>query len=148
MKKQSKPKWQLFAILSWLLTSCATVPPDVPACQHMASRLYQDPKSGHTIFAPSPTCMKQIGEAECGHCVYIMSGKEVFLGEQKGHWLNNKPWSTLRAQSVYLPSAESYAPLSTYIINSCKKMNCSDDVDEFKVKLDSLNGLPGALSNP
>lgn len=142
-------KWQHFAILSWLLISgCAPTPPDVPACEHMAQRLATDPVTGHMLLTPSPTCMKQISEPECGHCVYIVSGKEVFLGEQAGHWLNGKPWSKLRQTSVYLPVAESYAPLATYIINACKKMNCSDDVDKFKVKLDSLNGVSGAISNP
>ena len=143
-------RWQHFAILSWLLISsgCAPKPPDVPACEHMAQRLSTDPVSGHMLLAPSPTCMKQIAEPECGHCVYIVSGKEFFLGEQAGHWLNGKPWSKIRQQSVYLPAAESYAPLETYIINSCEKMGCDSDVTKFKVKLDSLNGVSGAISNP
>lgn len=129
------------------LSACSPTPPDVPACEHMASHLSVE-ADGHMIWAPSPTCMKQISEPECGHCVWIVSGKEAFIGEQKGHWLNGKTWSKIRAQSAYLPAAESYAPLATYIINACKKMGCSDDVDKFKVKLDSLNGVSGALSNP
>lgn len=92
--------------------------------------------------------MKQIGEPECGHCVWIVSGKEAFIGENQGHWLNGKTWSKIRSQSAYLPAVESYAPLATYIINSCKKMGCDSDVEKFKVKLDSLNGVSGALSNP
>lgn len=140
---------KLFSIIFCILIfSCAPKPPDVPACEHLAQRLYQDPITNHQMIAPSPTCMKQIGEPECGRCVWIVSGKEAFLGESSGHWLNGKPWSKLRQESVYLPAAESYAPLATYIINSCKKMGCSDDVDRFKVKLDSLNGVKGALSNP
>jgi len=92
--------------------------------------------------------MKQIGEPECGHCVWVVEGQEAFLGEGRGHWWNGKPWSQLRRESVYLPAQESYAPLATYIINACKKMNCSDDVTKFKVKLDSLNGIAGAIQNP
>lgn len=144
-----KLRWLLFAILSWsLISGCTPKPPDVPACEHMASHLAVDGSTGHMVWAPSPTCMKQIGEPECGHCVWIVSGKEAFIGEQKGHWLNGKTWSKIRSQSAYLPAAESYAPLATYIIDSCKKMGCSDDVTKFKVKLDSLNGVSGALSNP
>lgn len=144
----NKLKWQPFAILSWLLISaCTPSPPDVPACEHLAQRLTTDATTGHMVLSPSPTCMKQIAEPECGHCVYIVSGKELFLGEKKGHWLNGKPWSELRKQSVYLPSAESYAPLASYIINACKKMNCSQDVEKFKVKLDSLNGVENEVND-
>jgi hypothetical protein len=146
-----KGKWQPFAILLGLLISvsaCTPKPPDVPACEHMAQRLSTDPLTGHLLLSPSPTCLKQIGEPECGHCVFIVSGKELFLGESVGHLLKGKPWSKVRQQAVYLPAVESYAPLATYVINSCKKMGCSDDVDKFKIKLDSLNGVSGSLSNP
>lgn len=137
-----------FAILSWLLIEgCAPQPPDVPACEHLNQRLAQD-EQGHLILHPSPTCFKQIGEPECGHCVYIVSGKELFLGEGKEHQLNGVPWSKVRQTSIYLPAKESYAPLATYIINACKKMNCSDDVTRFKVKLDSLNGVADAVRFP
>lgn len=139
---------ELLLTLSLLVYACAPTPPDIPACEHLSERFYKDPKTGHLTFSPSPTCMKEIGEPSCGHCVYIMSGRELFLGENPGHWMNNKPWSALRAQSVYLPAAESYAPLATYVINSCKKMGCSADVDKFKVKLNSLNGIVGAIANP
>lgn len=98
------------------------------------------------MLSSSPTCMKQISEPECGHGVSIMLGREIFVGEGAGHWMNGKPWSKLRQQSVYLPAAESYAPLATYVINSCEKMGCSGDVTKFKVKLDSLNGVAAVVS--
>jgi len=97
---------------------------------------------------PSPACQKAINEPECGHCTYIVSGKEIYVGEAKTTFLNNKPWSALKAESVYVPAVESYAPLITYIINACKKMNCSDAVDRFKVKIDTLkttNVAPGTV---
>ncbi len=142
-----KLKWLLFVSLSLSLTNCAPKPPDVPVCEHFPARLSMS-ADGHMVWDPSPTCMKQTGEPECGHCVYLVSGKEIFVAEGKDHWLNGKTWSKIRSQSAYLPATESYAPLATYIINACKKMNCSDSVDQFKVKLDSLNGISGALSNP
>lgn len=141
---QKKPKWLLFAILCLSQISCAPKPPDVPACEHLAQRLAQDLVSGHLLLTPSPTCTKEIGEPECGHCVYIVTGREMFLGEKEGHWLNGKPWSKIRQEAVYLPAVEAYAPLASYIINSCKKMHCSDDVDKFRIKLDSLNGVSAA----
>lgn len=62
-------------------------------------------------------------------------------------WLNDKkPWSQVEAESILLPAEESGAPLETYIIDACKKMKCSDQVTPFKVKLDSLNGIAGALA--
>lgn len=131
----------LLVILCGLQINCAT-PPDVPACQNLQQHLSTDPVTAHLILAPSPTCMKQIGEVECGHCVYIVSGKEVFIGEGKEHLLDGKTWSTLKQQAVILPAKESYAPLSAYLINSCKQANCNDQIDRFKIKLDLLNGSP------
>lgn len=131
--------WLLSAILLCSLTSgCATVPPDVPACEHMSSRIYQDPQSGHDMLEPSPACWSAIGEFECGHCVWIMSGKEAIIGEKPGSWLNGKPWSKVKAQSVYMPAEESYGPMAAYAINACRKMHCDKDVEKFKVKLESL----------
>jgi hypothetical protein len=95
-----------------------------------------NPVNGHIELRPSPTCMKHIGEPECGYGLYIISGREVYVGEKT--LFNGKPWSALKAQSVLLPAEESYSPLAAYIINACKKMNCSDQVTRFKVKLDAL----------
>jgi hypothetical protein len=92
--------------------------------------------------------MQQVGEAECGRCITIVSGREVFLGEGVGHRFNGKPWSQIRASAVILPAEESYAPLAAYIINSCHKLKCNAEVDRFLVKLNSLNGLAGAIKNP
>lgn len=143
-----KKKWKLFAISLGLLGSACATPPNVPACEHLGQRLSNDPLTGHLILSPSPTCMKQIKEVECGHCVYIVNGKEIFVGEGKDHQLNGKPWSLLRQQSILLPSEESYTPLASYIINACKEMDCSDEVTRFQVKLNSLNGIGKAFSNP
>jgi hypothetical protein len=137
-------KFLLSIILSLSLTNCTPKPPDVPVCEHLKQRLTTDPVTGHLILKASPVCMKEIGEVECGHCTYIVSGKEIYIGENEKFHLNKKPWSQLREESILMPAEESYAPVATYIINSCKKMNCSDDVTRFKVKLDSLNGIKGA----
>lgn len=142
-------RWLPFVCLSWLAlnSGCAPKPPDVPACESLTQRLSTDPKNGHLILTASPTCMKAIGEPECGHCVYIVSGKEIFVGEKSAFHLNEKPWSQLKQESVLLPAQESYAPLAAYTINACKKMNCSDDAGKFKIKLDTLNSVAGIIQD-
>jgi hypothetical protein len=134
-------------LITILLAGCTPKPPDVYVFEHLSQRLSTNPANGHLILTPSPTCMKKIQEVECGHGVSIVSGAEIFVGEAPKYHFRKKPWSQLKRESVYVPAEESYAPLAAYIINSCKKMNCSEDVTRFKVKLDSLNGIPGAIGN-
>lgn len=138
MKKRNVMKLKLSIVLLICLISCTPKPPDVPICENLQQHLSLDPTNGHLILKPSPTCIKEIGEIECGHCTYIVTGKEIYLGETKEHQLNNKPWSQIKAESVLVPSEEAYAPLATYMINACKKMNCNDDLTRFKVKIESL----------
>lgn len=97
------------------------------------------------ILLPSPICMEMIGEFECGHGVFIMSRDEIWVGENKAHWFNGKPWSQLKRESVFVPAVESYAPLSQYIINSCAQNNCNDQVNRFKVQLDELKGIGAVI---
>lgn len=137
----------LSATLFLLLTSCAVAPPDVPVFEYLPQHLATDPVTGHMILKASPDCEAQIGELECGHGVFIMSKKEIFVGEAPAHWYKGKPWSQLKRESIYLPAQESYAPLATYIINSCAKNNCNDQVSRFRVQLDELKGI-GAILNP
>lgn len=82
--------------------------------------------------------MEKIKEPECGRGVSIVKGEEIFIGELDGHLFNGKKWSEIRSESIYIPAKESYSPLAAYIIDQCKAANCEDDVDRFKVKLDSL----------
>lgn len=132
-------------LLSLLLTSCATPPPNIFVFEDLAEHVYQDPNTHDTMLAPSPDCLDKINEFQCGHGVSIMTGDEIFVGEDPAHWWSGKPWSQLKQESVYLPAVESYAPLSTYVINSCKKNSCSNEVDRFKIRLgplDTINKLP------
>lgn len=77
-----------------------------------------------------------------------MSGKIIFVGEDEKNHFNGKPWSQLQSQSILVPAEESYAPLSTYIINSCKAANCSDDITRFKVKIDAVKDDEPVLITP
>jgi hypothetical protein len=146
MKKPSKMKSKLSIILCALLLSCVPKPPDVPVCEDLKEQIMIDPVTGHMFETPSPTCKKQIGEASCGHCTYIVSGKEIYIGDSEVHRFNSKAWSQIRAESILVPAQESYAPIAAYMINSCKKMNCNNDVARFKVKFDSLHSI-GCLSS-
>lgn len=139
----------LLLIISFasLLSSCTPKPPDVPVCEKLIQRLATDPKTQHLMLTASPTCMKQIKEPECGHCTYIVSGKEIYVGENPKTHLNGKPWSQIQKESILVPAQESYAPLASYLINSCEKMNCSKDIQRFKVKVDSLKEV-GDVLNP
>ncbi len=139
MRKLRKTKSSISLILCASLSACTIKPPDVPVFEYLQQYFWTDPTNGHIILKPSPACMKAIKEAECGHGVFIVSGKEIYVGESKTTHFNGKPWSQLKAESVYVPAVESYAPLVTYIINACKKMNCYDAVDRFKVKIDKLS---------
>lgn len=148
MKPLKKLKYFLSAILCSLQISCATPPPDVFVFEHLGQHLVTDPVSMHLVLKPSPLCMEKIQESECGHGVSIVTGREVYIGENKANLFNEKAWSKIHSTAILVPAVESYAPLSTYIINTCKKMDCSDQVDAFKIKLDSLNGVMGAIQNP
>lgn len=137
----------LSAILSFCLIDCATSPPDVPVFEHLAQFLGTDPVTGHMVLRPSPACMEAIQEAECGHGVFIISKKEIFVGEAEITHFNKKPWSQLRRESVYLPAVESYAPVASYLINSCKQSNCNDQITKFKIRMDELKSI-GKLVGP
>lgn len=129
----------LILLFASLYNSCSPKPPDVPVCEQLSQRLVKD-VTGHMILKPSPTCIEKINEAECGHCTFIISGKEIFVGERESTFFNGKSWATLKAQSILVPAKESYAPIAAYMINACKKMNCNEDVNRFRVKIGTLSG--------
>lgn len=92
--------------------------------------------------------MKAIGEAECCHFVFVISKKEFFVGEKPEHLFNGKTCSQFMNESVHCPAKECYAPLSKYVINSCEKMGCNDQVDRFRVVLPSVDGIADSSKNP
>ncbi len=141
MKKLNAPASLLLIALCAFLTDCASAPPDVFVFEHLEQRLLTDPITGHLFLKASPVCLKEINEPECGHGVSIVSGKTIFVGEEKEVQFNGKPWSQIRRESIMMPAEESYAPLAAWIINSCAKEKCSAAVDRFKVKLDFLEKI-------
>src|ERR1700723_168340 len=97
-------RWLLFVILSCSLTSCTqSQPPDVYVFEALDQQVTMDPDTHHMLLTPSPTCMAQIQEPECGHGVSIISGKELFVGELPAHRYNGKAWSAIIAESIYVP---------------------------------------------
>lgn len=119
----------------FVLANCAHKPPDVFAFKSLEQYLVIDPVTGNLFLEPSPACMEAIKEAECGYGVSIVTGQQVYVGEKT--LFNKKTWSDLKSQSVYLPAQESYAPLSTYIINACRKANCDSEVNRFIIRFGS-----------
>lgn len=147
MKPLNALAWLLFVYSSPLLLSCggATIH-DVPVFEDMQPRVITDSMNQHLMMIPDPVCQKEIGEIACGHGVFIVSGKEIFIGEAPAHMYKGKPWSVLKEQSIYVPAVESFAPIEQDLINMCAKNSCNDQVDKFRVKLDSLNGVKAVLS--
>lgn len=127
----------LFMTLCVSLLSCNKhQPPDVPVCQELSKRRIFNADTLELIEKPSPTCMIEIAESECGHCVWIVSGKEKFVGNKSENYLNGKSWTTIKEHSVLVPGEFSYAPITTYMINQCKRFNCHKEVGKFKVKFE------------
>lgn len=150
MKKLNKMKLLPLILLSFSAINCVPKPPDVPVCENLTQHVAIDAITDHLVLIPSPTCRKQTGDPECGHCTYMVSGKEIYVGEGKDHLLNGKTWSRIKLESIYVPAVESFGPLSEYIINSCKKLNCNDQVDALKVKINKLSEVlpPSLLTAP
>lgn len=136
----------LFTILLCSVTSCRT-PPDVFAFETYDQRLVKDATTGHTMLMPSPYCVKHIDEPSCCHGVSIVRGREVYVGEKEEHFWKGKSCSQLIRESVHLPAVESFAPLSTFTINECKRNKCSDKITPFKVKLDGLTSIGDVIKN-
>ncbi len=135
-------------ILYALQLSGCMAPPDIPACRSLETReeTKEVPDIGRvTLDRPNPTCIKEINEATCGYCVWTISDKKQYVGENKKTWLYGKPWSQVLRESVLLP-AESYAEAKAFVINECKKTNdCNKDIDHWRVKLDSFSNKRGEL---
>lgn len=142
----------LLSSLCLLLSSCAGLqPPDVPGCTPLNSKLvnWHPPMTPATradglVYRPNPVCMAEIGEGDCGKCVFTISEKPIYVGDKPEHHFNKKPWSQLRKKCVLLPAAESYAPLKAFFINACKQMGslgACKDIAKWRVKLDSLDSV-------
>lgn len=115
------------------MPSCAIRPPDAMAFHELNAELDYDPITDHLLKKPSPACEKAIQEPSCGYGVSMLTGQTVFVGNSKGHEWNGKTWDQIKAQSVLLPAQESFAPIADYIVNSCEKMHCNEEVDRFRV---------------
>lgn len=114
------PKWPRLTVWCWFgvsfVSACTTVVvPDIPVCEDLTPVTKRVPDTGHIIMRMSPACTEHIGEPACGHCTYIVSGREIFIGEKIEHRFNGRPWSEVRGESVILPAVESYAPLAAYL---------------------------------
>lgn len=128
-------------VLAASLTACV-VPPDVPVCRALEPKLEKQyvPGVGDILVErPNPTCQKAIGEPTCGFCVWTISDKTAYIGENQKTRLFKKPWSTIRREAILTPP-ETYARLKGFVIDICKKSgDCSKDISRWRLKLNSLD---------
>lgn len=126
-----------------ILTSC-TSPPDGPGCRSLTPKVTiakDDFGIPVTTVTSNPVCQKQIGEPACGYCVWSISEKEQYIGEQKEHWLDGQPWSQILAESITLP-VKTYVAVKTYIIDNCKNnSDCNKNISKWRIKLDALDSV-------
>jgi hypothetical protein len=139
MTKQVKRFAILFAIL---LSSCTTKAPDVPQCRGLDPIVleYMDAFGVKTTqVRPHPVCYEKIKEARCGECIWTISDKTQFVGEEKSTWLEGMPWSQLEKVSVKVPP-KAVATVKDFIVDTCKSFpsTCSQnpEIGRWRVKLD------------
>lgn len=134
----------LLLILSVLLLSGCTPPPDFAVCRPLVLKTETKVVEGIgtvTLERPNPKCMKEIGEPSCGFCVWTISNRSQFVGDKKSAWLLGQPWSQVKAQSVLVPVKE-YAKVKSFVVNICKKTEeCNKDISRWRLKLDSLDSI-------
>jgi len=83
-------------LILFILTSCATNPPDVPLC---------------TEITPAR-----------GYCIHTLSSKEYSIDDENLY--EGKTWWDLRPTMIFMPSA-SWAKIKAFIIKVCKKHGCN-----------------------
>lgn len=131
----------LLILSSLILSACVKVP-DIAICRDLHSKkiVEKDSLGNENITIKSnPVCMKEINESRCGLCVYTVSGKTQFVGEDTQYLLNGKPWSEVRLSGVLLP-ADSYVKVKEFIINTCKKSgDCQKDLVKWRTNIKSLD---------
>lgn len=153
-------KISLIIASSFLLSSCAYTPwikenvPDEPICRHLDERVTKKIIAGkeYTLRRENPRCMKAIGEGRCGYCVWTVSDKEQYVGEEWNHLLQvgkkKKKWSTIQAEAMTVP-AETQAASKAFAINICKITNaCADQIDRWRIKLDALDSIGTVVNKP
>ncbi len=97
--------------------------------------------------------MDKLGEPECGFCQFLISNNPTYIGtysiyqhgKRRALEVGEKNWPQLKSKAVILPARESFAPLKAYTINLCKSTNCDKTVTDWRLKLDSLDGLGAIL---
>lgn len=148
----------LILLISLSSTGCKMYPTiktdvaDVPICRvlHTKTETKDVPNIGKvSIQRPNPKCMKEIGEPFCGYCVWTVSDKFQYVGNEWNHLLQlgkkKKTINTVIEEAGIIP-AESTAAIKASVIIICKNTGaCSQEVDRWRVKLDSLDSVGDAF---
>lgn len=142
-----------FSSLIILQLSCTTL--DVPVCRELKSKITVTKDAfgiPTTTIRANPKCAKAIGEASCGYCTWTNSDKDQWVGENKKTWLYDEPWSKIKDEGTIAPS-QSMAKLKAAINTQCRDDNgptggMCGDAGKWRVKLDSLDSIGEAVSQP
>ena len=101
----------LSLLLVLLLSSCSTLPPDVPVCVE---------------FSP-----------DHGRCVKIISGEKFDVDEK--NLFEGKTWWEYRPAMIQMP-ASSWKEIKTFIIKMCKKYKtCQKEVTSWDRTIETLD---------
>ena len=150
----------LLLIIASSLPGCRTIllknkVPDAPVCMGLSmkpeTRVMPD-LGKLTVMRPNPVCMKEINEPYCGVCTYTISDKTVYVGNDWNHLLEvqgkKKTWDTIVEEGFTVP-AETQVAFKAFAINVCKNTGaCAQEIDRWRIKLDSLDSVGKSLKKP
>jgi hypothetical protein len=100
-------------LLSFVISSCSTTPPDVPICVEI--------------------------DMQTGHCIYTISNTEYDVDSE--HKINGKDWWELRTEMLLLP-VDSWVEIKKFILKICKRTNrCDSNITNWERAVQSVDGL-------
>lgn len=130
----------LIVLCGFVLSGCLS-PPDILVCRDLPERKIETRDEFGVInitIKENPVCIKEIKEPRCGYCVWTITKKPMYVGNNPEHQFAKKTWSEIRSTSVLLP-LDSYVAIKRFINNSCKKHgDCRDDLGDWQNALDEI----------
>lgn len=126
----------------FLLSGCEIRPPDGPVCRELKPIVIETPDAFGVItklIRPNPVCAQKIRESTCGECVWTVSDRVQFVGENNQHWLDGDPWSVVKSRALLMPP-KTQAKQKKFVLDICKKYpsNCDSAIPRWRVKVDQI----------
>jgi hypothetical protein len=126
-----------------LVSSGCDKPPDKPFCRKkIAKKIEILDEFGfvkEVRIRPNPDCIKTIGEAECGYCVWFVSDKQMYIGNKPENMYEGQAWDEILEEAIQLPLS-TFVSFKAYARTQCKKSNCDKQIPRWRVKFDKLEG--------